>query len=187
VPPKKLLMPPTGGKKPPFGSLTLLPLSVLLVSVRLPPEFETPPTALLNALTPPGALALFPLTVLFVSVTTPVPELRMPPNASLGVPPVLFPLTVLLVSATTPKRLVMPPTAVLEEALATALFPLTVLLVSVRLPPRLKMPPTPLWNWATLALFPLTVLFVRVSAPLLTIPPAELKPPTVPCPSVIVR
>src|SRR5437588_816893 len=81
-----------------FGWLALLPLSVLDVSVRLPPEFDTPPTAVAKALAPPRALALFPLTVLLVSVTAlPGAELRMPPNASLGVLP-LFPLTVLSVS-----------------------------------------------------------------------------------------
>src|SRR5262245_27122626 len=95
VPPKTLLMPPTGGRKPPFGSLALLPLRVLLVSVRLPPAFEIPPTAWLKAVGPPGALALLPLTVLFVRLTTPPgAELRMPPNALLGVL-ALLPLTVL--------------------------------------------------------------------------------------------
>jgi len=131
VPPKKLLKPPTGGRKPPFGSLTLFPLNVLYVTVRVPPEFETPPTALAKALGPPGALALFPLTVLFVSVTTlPGAELRMPPNASLGVLP-LFPLTVLFVSMRLlPQHaLKMPPTAVSNGAVALALFPLTVLSV----------------------------------------------------------
>src|SRR6266550_3829532 len=120
VPPKKSLTPATGGVNPPFGSLTLLWLIVLLVSVSVPPEFEIPPTAALKAVGPPGALALFPLTVLFVSVTL-LPQ----------------------------QRFMIPPTAVSKGAVALALFTRTVLSTSARLPPWLKIPPTPLWNWGT--------------------------------------
>src|SRR5436190_9637861 len=112
VPPKKSLTPATVGANPPFGSLTLLWLIVLLVSVSVPPEFEIPPTAAPKGVGPPGALALFPLTVLFVSARTLAgAELRMPPNALLGLLP-LLPLIVLFVSVTRlPQQMFMiPPT-----------------------------------------------------------------------------
>src|SRR6476660_5362864 len=92
-------MPPTGGKKPPFGSFAVFNRTLLLVSVSVPPALLMPPTAMLKAAVPPGALAVFPLTVLFVSVAiAPGEELRMPPNASLGVPLAVFSLTLLLIS-----------------------------------------------------------------------------------------
>jgi hypothetical protein len=55
-------------------------VDVLLPSVRVPPEFEIPPTAIAKALGPPGASALFPLTVLSRSVRLPPKVLRMPPT-----------------------------------------------------------------------------------------------------------
>ena len=141
---------------------------------------------MLKAPGPPGALALLPLTVLFVSVTTsPGAELRMPPNASLGVPVVLFPLTVLFVSVTVlpQQRFAMPPTTVSKGTFAPAVFPLTVLLARVKLAPcSFRMPPATLRNDATVALFPLIVLFVSASVPSFKIPPASG-----PLPRVIVR
>jgi len=92
-------MPPTGGRKPPFGSSALFPRTELFVSERLPPAFSTPPTAMLKTLSPPGALAVFSRTVLLCRLTRPPgPEFRMPPIASLGAPVALLSETVLLIS-----------------------------------------------------------------------------------------
>jgi hypothetical protein len=188
VPPKKLLTPATGGVNPPFGSSTVFAATVVFVSEAVPPEFETPPTAALNALGPPGALALFPLTVLFVNVTTlPGAEFRIPPNASLG-DDALFPLTVLFDSVTVPpqQKFTIPPTVVSKASVAVAVFPRTVLLTSVTLPPWLPMPPAPLRKCGTEAVFPSTTVFVNVSVPPFWIPPANVVLVSV-CPPVIVR
>src|SRR5438105_739184 len=137
----------------------LLPLTVTLVLVNVPPLFSTP--------APPPLGALFPLTVLLVSDAVPEPFCSMPP------PPVVpvLPLTTLLVTVRLPLLKMPPP----KESL---LLPFTVTLVRVSVP--LLSTPPPLLTPVTLppvivrfeivAVFPELILNTRLRLlPLTTI------------------